>query len=92
MKRKKYGVDDEGAKHLLNIQTFFAYITATKTTLTFNTESTYDWEGETWSVPLNFYVSQLLLIGSQPISVSAGARYWADSPESGHEGWGAAWY
>ena len=71
------------------LQPFVAYITSTKTTLTFNTESTYDWEGESWSVPLNFYVSQLLMIGSQPISVSAGVRYWADSPENGPEDWGA---
>ena len=87
-----WSVDGEEDRSDINstfLQPFVAYITASKTTFTFNTESTYDWEGEAWSVPLNFYVSQLLLIGSQPISVSAGARYWADSPESGPEGWGA---
>jgi len=39
-------------------------------------------------VPVNFQVSQLLKIGGQPLSLQAGARYWADSPPAGPEGWG----
>ena len=70
------------------LQPFVSYITTTKTTFTVNTESTYDWKGETWSVPVNVVVSQLLKVGGQIISVSAGARYWADSPDNGPEGWG----
>ena len=53
-----------------------------------NTESTYDWEAEQWSIPINLTISQLLRIGKQPISLSAGARYWAESPDSGPEGLG----
>ena len=71
------------------LQPFVAYITSTKTTIALNTESTYDWEGESWSVPINFYVSQLFKVGRRPLSASAGVRYWADSPEDGPEGWGA---
>ena len=70
------------------VQPFLSYITATKTTFAVNTEATYDWEGEQWSVPINFTVSQLLKLGGQPLSVSAGARYWAESPANGPEGWG----
>ena len=40
-------------------------------------------------VPLNFVVSKLLKIGGQPISVGAGARYWAESPQGAPHGWGA---
>ena len=48
-----------------------------------NTESTYDWEGEQWSVPINFTVSQLLKTGNQ---IGSGVGYWADAPSNGPEG------
>ena len=35
------------------VQPFISYITHTKTTLLITTESTYDWKGEQWSVPVN---------------------------------------
>ena len=70
------------------IQPFIAFVTSTKTTFALNTESTYDWQGESWSVPVNFYVSQLFRVGKMPLSVSAGVRYWADTPENGPEDWG----
>lgn len=82
------GQDDRTDISATFLQPFVAYITTTKTTFTVNTESTYDWEGESWSVPLNFVVSQLFRIGKLPLSVSAGVRYWADSPENGPEEWG----
>ena len=71
------------------VQPFVSYITKTKTTIGFSSESTYDWEGEQWSVPVNFTVNQLLKFGSQIIQVGGGVRYWADSPDNGAEGWGA---
>jgi hypothetical protein len=70
------------------LQPFLAYTTKTYTTFGINTESTYDWKAEEWSVPVNFQVSQLLKIGGQPLSLQAGARYWADSPPGGPQGWG----
>ena len=71
------------------IQPFLSYITKTKTTFGLNTESTYDWEDEEWSVPINLTVSQLLRVGSQILQIGVGVRYWADSPENGPEDWGA---
>ncbi len=71
------------------LQPFLTYITKTKTTIALNTESTYDWESEQWSVPINLTVNQLLKFGSQIIQVGVGARYWIDSPDNGPEGWGA---
>jgi len=70
------------------LQPFLAYTTATFTTFTLNTESTYDWEAEEWSVPVNLMATQLFKIGNQPMSVQIGARYWADAPDTGAEGWG----
>ena len=71
------------------LQPFISYTTPDTWTFSLNTESTYDWTAEQWSVPVNFVVSKLLKIGDQPISLGAGVRYWADSPDSGPDGWGA---
>jgi hypothetical protein len=71
------------------VQPFLTYITKTMTTFQLDTESTYDWKADEWSVPINFNVSQLLKIGPQIIQVGVGARYWADSPDNGPSGWGA---
>jgi hypothetical protein len=69
------------------LQPFLAYTTATKTTFGINTESTYDWEAEQWTVPINVTVSQLLRLGSQVISLSLGGRYYAERPSGGPD-WG----
>ncbi|MFH0996856.1 MAG: transporter [Pseudomonadota bacterium] len=71
------------------LQPFIAYTTKTKTTISLNTESTYDWHNSAWSVPVNFAVAQLFRIGKQPMQLTAGVRYWAESPENGPEGFGA---
>lgn len=70
------------------VQPFLLYITKTKTTLGLNAESTYDWENEQWSVPVNASVSQLLKVGPQILQLTAGLRYWAESPENGPAGFG----
>lgn len=58
------------------------------TSFSLNTESTYDWENEEWSVPINASVAQVVKFGKQPVQFSLGARYWVDAPEFGPEGWG----
>ena len=71
------------------VQPFVSYLyKKTFTTFGLNTESTYDWETEAWSVPVNMTVSQMLQIAGMPVSLVVGARYWADTPEMGPEGWG----
>ncbi len=72
------------------LQPFFGYTTTKYTTFMLNTESTYDWQGNDWSVPVNLMVTQVFKIGKQPMSIQLGARYWADTPEdAGPKGWGA---
>ncbi|MFH0729062.1 MAG: transporter [Pseudomonadota bacterium] len=83
------GDDDRATLSATFLQPFVSYITKTKTTFGVNTESTYDWRGEQWTVPVNFSISQLLKIGKLPIQISAGVRYWAESPANGPEGFGA---
>lgn len=69
------------------LQPFLSYTTAQVWTFGLNTESTYDWKAEEWTVPINLSVGKLTEIGGQPVSFTAGMRYWADSPEQGPEGW-----
>lgn len=83
------GDDDHADVNATFMQPFLSYITKTRTTFSLNTESTFDWENDEWSVPVNVIVSQLLKLGRLPIQIGAGARYWADSPEGGPEDWGA---
>jgi hypothetical protein len=68
-------------------QPFVSYITDSKTTFGLSLESTYDWDGGEWNVPLNFVVSQLLKIGDQPLQIFGGVRYYLDAPNGGAE-WG----
>ncbi len=70
------------------LQPFLAYTTPTAWTFSLNTESTYDWKDEQWSVPINGSVSKVMKVGNQLVSVGGGLRYWADSPASGPEGLG----
>jgi hypothetical protein len=70
------------------IQPFVSYTTQDAWTFTLNSESTYDWANEQLSVPVNFQITKLTEIRSQPISIGGGVRYWAESPDNGPEGWG----
>lgn len=83
------GGDDKADINATFMQPFLSYTTKSFTTFGINTESTYNWETDQWSVPLNLSVTQLLKIGNQPVSIQAAARYWAQSPDKvGPEGWG----
>lgn len=71
------------------MQPFISYTTKDAWTFTLNSESTYNWINNEWSVPFNATVSKLVKFDNQPISLFAGARYWAISPDdAGPTGWG----
>ena len=69
------------------MQPFISYTFPTFTSVGLNTESTYDWTNQQWTVPINLYVTQILKIGKQPVSVQLGGRYYAEGPSGGPE-WG----
>jgi hypothetical protein len=74
----------------LFLQPFFAYTTKTRTTFTLASEMSANWNapsGEEWTVPLVFSISQVMKIGKQPVSISIGAKYYAESPSNGPD-WG----
>lgn len=71
------------------LQPFLSYTTPAAVSFTLNSESTYDWVNEEWSVPINGIVSKTTMIGGQAVQFGVGARYWLDSPDAGPDGWGA---
>ena len=82
------GDDDRADISTTFLQPFVSYTTPTAWTYSLQTETTYDWENAQWAVPINAVVTKVTKIGDQLVSVGAGVRYWAESPESGPEGWG----
>ncbi len=80
------GDDDRDDLNATFIQPFLSYTTPTAWSFTLQTESTYDWENEQWSIPIAGIISKVTNIGGQTVSFSGGLRYWAESPDSGPEG------
>ena len=70
------------------VQPFLTYVTSTKTTIALSTESTYDWETNKLSMPINFNVHQMLRFGNQLVQIGGGIRYWVTTPDAGPEDWG----
>jgi hypothetical protein len=70
------------------LQPFLSYTWPSATTLTLNSESTYDWNADELTAPLNLMLSQLVQLGGQPVNFQVGGRYYVDSPSGGPE-WGA---
>lgn len=70
------------------LQPFISYTTKTAWTYNINTEATYDWTADRWSVPIHFTVTKLVKIGSQRVSVGGALRCWTATTPSGPEGCG----
>jgi hypothetical protein len=81
------GNENRQAINSTYLQPFLSYTTKMHTSFTVNSESTYDWENDQWTVPLNFMVQQVLRLGKQPIAFQVGVRYYADKPANGPD-WG----
>lgn len=81
------GEDGRDPVNATFLQPFLSYTFKTSTTITLNSESTYDWENEQWLVPWNLMVSQVVKIGSVPVNFQVGARYFAEGPD-GAPDWG----
>lgn len=67
-------------------QPFLAYTTPSAWTAALQSESSYNWNTEKWSIPVNFGVSKLVMFGPLPVSLQAGVGYWLESPANGPEG------
>lgn len=81
------GDDDRADISSTFVQPFFSHTTTGLTTYTLNTETSYDWLGENWLVPINVTVTQLTKVGDQRISIGGGVKYYAEKPAGGPD-WG----
>ena len=79
--------DDRAQVNATYLQPFLTFTTPKAVTYAVNTESSYDWKSEQWTVPINASVSKLTSIGDQKVSFQFGGRYYADAPEGGPD-WG----
>jgi hypothetical protein len=81
------GSDDRADVHALFFQPFVAKAIGQGRTVTANFESTYDFEGHAWNVPLNLTYSKVTKIGGRMVSFAGGARYYVEAPAGGPD-WG----
>jgi len=81
------GDDDRPYINATFVQPFVAYTWPTATTITLNTESTYDWRNSQWTSPVNLVVSQIVKVGQLPLQFQLGGRYYVEGP-SGAPEWG----
>lgn len=70
------------------LQPFLSYTTPKAWSYTVNTESTYDWTTSSWNVPVNLLIGKVVKFGKQPVQLTGGIRYWADSAPNGPSGLG----
>ncbi|MFC1657160.1 transporter [Candidatus Moduliflexota bacterium] len=68
------------------VQPFAAYTWPSAWTASVQSETTYNWETEKWSIPVNASIAKLVRWGKLPVSLQAGAGYWVESPDAGPEG------
>jgi hypothetical protein len=82
------GDEDRADINATYLQPFLSWTSKTGTTVSLNTESSYNWDTEQWAVPINLQVAQVIKMGGQPVQIGGGVRYWAESPEQGPDDWG----
>lgn len=81
------GDDDRADISNTFLQPFVAKALGQGRTLTFNTESSYNWENSQWTVPLNLSYSRVLHWNKQLVSVAGGVRGYVETPDGGPD-WG----
>jgi hypothetical protein len=70
------------------LQPFISYTFPDTTSISLNTESTYDWIAHQWTIPINATVSKVYNLGGQRVSLGIGGKYYLESPPDGPT-WGA---
>lgn len=82
------GKSNRGDVSATFVQPFLAYSTKDAWTYGLNTESTYDWVSNSWSIPIYPSVAKLVRFGKQPMSFGGGVKCWVTTPTGGPEGCG----
>lgn len=81
---------EDGAEGINNtfLQPFINYTTPTSVTYSLNTESTYDWNSDDYTIPINLTATKIVKVDKQLISVGGGFRYWAHDTEASAKDFG----
>jgi hypothetical protein len=69
------------------LQPVIAYRTKMFTTFSLVVESTYNWQDRQWTTSIGPGAGQLIKIGSQPVSLGLGGKYYTATPVGGPD-WG----
>ena len=77
------GDDDRADVDSLFLQPFLSKGPGKGRTVTVNLESSYDFEGHAWNVPLNLTYSKVTKIGGQLVSFAGGMRAYLKTPTGG---------
>ncbi len=81
------GASDRDSVSTTFLQPFFNYTFADTTSLSLNTESSYDWVHRQWTVPIDAGVAHIYKIASQRVQLGFQGKLYADTPDGG-PGWG----
>jgi hypothetical protein len=81
------GDDDRADISATYLQPFLSRSLGQGRTLSVSLESSYDWKGRQWTVPINLGYSKVSRIGKQLVSYQGGVRYYLEAPDSAAE-WG----
>jgi hypothetical protein len=82
------GDDDRSDISSTFVQPFLVKTFPDSTSISINTETTYDWIADQWTIPVNVSVNHIFRFGSQLVQIGPTARYYLESPSGGPR-WGA---
>ena len=74
------GPKSRGDVNATFLQPFVNHTWKNAWSLAANTESTYDWERDQWTVPLNLTASKVTKLGGQLVSIGAGPKVYVARP------------
>jgi len=69
------------------VQPFLTWTSPSSTTLGVNSEASYDWKADEWTIPVNFTATHLYKFGKQRVQLGGGLRVYAASNGGGPD-WG----
>ncbi len=77
------GHDDRADISQSYVQPFVTYNYPGGFSWAISSETSYDWKGDQWTIPVIAQLNQVTKWGKQPISMGLGFRYYAEAPENG---------
>ncbi|MCF6312796.1 MAG: transporter [Verrucomicrobiales bacterium] len=81
------GENNRESVNQMFVQPFLVYLPGGGWTISLNTENTYNFTTNQFTIPINLAVNKMFKIGKVPAQWQLGARYYAEAPENGPK-WG----